>query len=1022
MRLPTSFVRLPFRFDVERLRVEAAQFAPSQWRLHPQGHPGNSALPLVARSGNADDDGVNGPMRATRHLARCPYVVQVMAAFNAPIARSRLMRLEGNAEASAHSDVNYYWQERLRVHVPVITHAEVRFECGGESVHMAAGECWVFDTWRRHNVINPRATERIHLVIDTVGSGALWEHIADSGAPTERVAFDPHAQPTLAFESENFPTVMTPWEQRQLLAWLREDLLHDGQKELALAGDLFALAHRFHHDWRALWAVHGSREEGWPHYRRLVDELDAGLRPYTKRVFLRNGLEATEIARHFLLLPALDTARQTTAATASASSSVARPARPVPAREAVAAVPRATRFDRPLFIVAAPRSGSSLLFETLARSPSVWTVGGESHRFFERIDAFNPAKRGWDSNRLTAGDFQPEPVAILEGLFLTELRNRDGKLLPANNDPFRFLEKTPKNSLRVAFLNAAFADARFIYLYREPRDNLSSMIDAWNSGGFVTYPNLPGWHGMPWSLALIPGWRELIGKPLSDIVAQQWEETNRAALDDLGEIAPERWCAVSYGELLSAPQATIERLAAFAEIEWDEPLAGALPLSAHTLTPPDPDKWRRNAELLAHALPGVEAIAVRARRVAGVTRAQTLDASHVGGELAAPPPMSAPFATAAPVQNTRSRIEKRFESSYTTTLPQLLEKFGASLAISTYQAGFLIIARAKGAILNTHFIPFPRPMGLACDGKRLLLGTDHEIVEYCNVPDVAAKVKAEHTGDACYVGRRVHVTGNIDVHELVLGRDDLWLVNTRFSCLCTLAPEVSFVPRWRPSYVSGLSPEDRCHLNGLALVDGEPRYVVALGECDHPMGWRENKAFGGVLIDVESNRVVARGLSMPHSPRWYRDRLWLLESGEGALVCVDPASGAKTTIATLPGFTRGLDFFAQFAFVGLSQVRESSSFSGIPITQRALERTSGVWVVNIDSGETVGFLRFNDAIQEVFAVQILPHAWPEVLEFSDPLSESSYVLPNDALSEVRDAPRSMTSPSNAETVPIMRQS
>jgi uncharacterized protein (TIGR03032 family) len=522
----------------------------------------------------------------------------------------------------------------------------------------------------------------------------------------------------------------------------------------------------------------------------------------------------------------------------------------------------------------------------------------------------------------------------------------------------------------------------------------------------VTYPNLPGWTGQPWSLALIPGWRELTGKPLSDIVARQWEAISRAALDDLAGVEPARRCAVSYHEFLAAPQATIERLCTFADIEWDQPLGGALPLSAHTLTSPDPEKWRRNAQALA--LPQVEAIATRARAVAGLNQALTLDANPVVGGSGAPPAQPTPIAMAAAPRDARSDREKRFESGYTTTLPQLLEQIGASLAISTYQAGYLIIARANRGALNTHFIAFPRPMGMACDGKRFLLGTDHEIVEYRNVPDVAAKVDGDHAGDACYVARGVHVTGNIDVHELSLGREGLWVVNTQFSCLCTLAPDVSFVPRWRPSFVSGLSPEDRCHLNGLALVDGKPKYVVALGETDQPMGWRNSKAFGGVLIDVETDRVVARGLSMPHSPRWYRDRLWLLESGEGALVSLDPASGAKTTIATLPGFTRGLDFYDQFAFVGLSQVRESSSFSGIAITERALERTSGVWVVNIETGESVGFLRFNDAIQEVFAVQVLPHAWPELLEFSDPLCSSSYVLPDHALPDVRFASQSMT--------------
>src|ERR1019366_3813107 len=154
-----------------------------------------------------------------------------------------------------------------------------------------------------------------------------------------------------------------------------------------------------------------------------------------------------------------------------------------------------------------------------------------------------------------------------------------------------------------------------------------------------------------------------------------------------------------------------------------------------------------------------------------------------------------------------------------------------------------------------------------------------------------------------------------------------------FSCLAGIAPDSSFIPKWRPPFVSALSPEDRCHLNGVAVVDGSPRYVTALGTADTAMGWRENKAAGGVVIDVETGATVADGLCMPHSPRLHDGRLWLLESGNGALATVDVASGVVSTVAVLPGFTRGLAFAGPFAFVGLSQVRDTV-FEGIPIVER----------------------------------------------------------------------------------------
>ena len=270
------------------------------------------------------------------------------------------------------------------------------------------------------------------------------------------------------------------------------------------------------------------------------------------------------------------------------------------------------------------------------------------------------------------------------------------------------------------------------------------------------------------------------------------------------------------------------------------------------------------------------------------------------------------------------------------------------------------------------------------------------------MPAVAKKLEPPGKHDACYLPRGIHVTGDIDIHELARdGNDELWVVNTRFCCLCTLDADHSFYPRWRPPFVSALAPEDRCHLNGIAMVDGRPKYVTALGETDTLAGWRANKARGGVLIDVDSNKVLLRGLSMPHSPRWYQSKLWLLESGEGSLAQVDLEHRTWRTVAQLPGFTRGIDFLGPLAFIGLSQVRESAVFSGIPLVERVRERTCGVWVVNIETGQTVGFLRFESGVQEIFAVQILRGMrFPELLEWNDERLGSSYVLPDEALADV----------------------
>jgi uncharacterized protein (TIGR03032 family) len=360
--------------------------------------------------------------------------------------------------------------------------------------------------------------------------------------------------------------------------------------------------------------------------------------------------------------------------------------------------------------------------------------------------------------------------------------------------------------------------------------------------------------------------------------------------------------------------------------------------------------------------------------------------------------------------------DEPLRSVHTASLPCLLEDLGCSLLITTYQAGKVIVARNDRGVLNTHFRSFPKPMGLAADPRGFVLGCARDVRTHVNMPAVARKLDPPDRHDACYLLRRIHVTSDIDIHEMDWDTDGLlWCVNTRFSCLCTLDERNSFVPRWRPGFVSALAPEDRCHLNGLGMVEGRPRYVTALGESDSPQGWRERKAKGGVLMDLKCGEAIARELSMPHSPRWYAERLWVLESGNGSLAAVDLPTGRPETVAQVPGFTRGLDFIGPFAFIGLSQVRESALFSGIPLTERLQERTCGVWVVDIRSGCTVAFLRFEAAVQEIFAVKVLPGIrYPEILEPEDPLIAVSYMLPDEALKDVpperlsrdgRDRPR-----------------
>src|SRR5262245_18157817 len=344
-------------------------------------------------------------------------------------------------------------------------------------------------------------------------------------------------------------------------------------------------------------------------------------------------------------------------------------------------------------------------------------------------------------------------------------------------------------------------------------------------------------------------------------------------------------------------------------------------------------------------------------------------------------------------------------AAHTPNFPALLRQLGAALLVTTYQAGKLVMVRDEGDRLNTHYRTFQSPMGLALadGGSKLAVGTTVQVWEFRDVPAVARRLEPAGTHDACFLPRCSHVTGNVLIHEMAYDAGgQLWFVNTRFSCLATLDPESSFVPRWRPPFVTELEPSDRGHLNGLGLVDGQPKYVTALGETNAMAGWRPNKARGGILLDVDTGVILCRGLSMPHSPRWHGGRLWVCESGSGTLGYVDANTGWYEVVAAVPGFTRGLDFVGELAFVGLSQVRESAVFSGIPITERLApeERTCGVCVVDLRRGEVVALLKFTSGVQEVFAVALLPRRFPDLINDDQALLESSFVVPAECLGEV----------------------
>jgi uncharacterized protein (TIGR03032 family) len=339
---------------------------------------------------------------------------------------------------------------------------------------------------------------------------------------------------------------------------------------------------------------------------------------------------------------------------------------------------------------------------------------------------------------------------------------------------------------------------------------------------------------------------------------------------------------------------------------------------------------------------------------------------------------------------------RRIDHEYSLSLAAFLAQHGVSLLITTYEAGKLVLAAptADGRELILTYRNLTSPMGIAVrpNGEGLAVAVQDQIWQFRNVPALAPRIDPPGTYDACYLPRQAVYTGPIDAHEMAWCGGDLWVVNTLFSCLCTFDGIHNFIPRWKPRFVSAIAAEDRCHLNGLGLIGGQPAFVTALGETDTKEGWRPGKAAGGSLIDVASGRPVARGLSMPHSPRPYAGGVLLLESGRGRVVRANPADGSVEPVADVPGYARGLSFVGGYAFVGLSKIRQSSgsTFGGLPVAERSTPLRCGVSVVDLAGGREVARLEFHAGIDEIFEVQTLPfrHPW-----FSGPHHEADEVRP-----------------------------
>ena len=312
--------------------------------------------------------------------------------------------------------------------------------------------------------------------------------------------------------------------------------------------------------------------------------------------------------------------------------------------------------------------------------------------------------------------------------------------------------------------------------------------------------------------------------------------------------------------------------------------------------------------------------------------------------------------------------------------PNWLAEQEASLAFTTYQAGkvFVIGLQADGK-LSVFERTLNRCLGMVAQGRSLYVSTLYQLWRFESPLEPGQAVAAAGAGgyDRVYVPQVGYVTGDLDIHDLALEEDGgLVFVNTLFSCLARPSETHSFVPLWQPPFVSKLAAEDRCHLNGLAMKDGKPAYVTAVSESDVADGWREKRADGGCLIDVQANEVVLRGLSMPHSPRWYRDRLWLHNSGTGEFGYADLEAGRFEPVCFCPGYLRGLDFIGDFAVVGTSLARDNRTFQDLPLDDalpaKGVAPRCSLQVIDLRTGDAPHWLRIEGVVKELYDVVALP--------------------------------------------------
>ncbi|MEJ2043082.1 MAG: TIGR03032 family protein [Reinekea sp.] len=336
-----------------------------------------------------------------------------------------------------------------------------------------------------------------------------------------------------------------------------------------------------------------------------------------------------------------------------------------------------------------------------------------------------------------------------------------------------------------------------------------------------------------------------------------------------------------------------------------------------------------------------------------------------------------------------------FSSSSTESFLSFLQSQKVSLAVTSYDCQRLIIFREKNNQLDTHLVPVARPRGVAVTAGRLTVAAYTEIINYARHDNLLERLKPEDKdqADSLFLPLNKHITGEINVHDIAWGTEGLWLVNSRFSCLCTLQPDLSFKPRWFPPFIDGPTGDGAGHLNGMAMDNGKPAYVTCFGAFFGGQDWKNLASLEtGLLIDVQRDEIVLDGMWMPHSPRVYQGKVYLCNSGYGEVICYDPVTKKSKVILTLPGFTRAITFWGGYMLVCCSKIRQSDAKAKMPVADRVNENYAGVYIVNLTDYSIVAYNRFDGDVSQLYDIAIIPDSQhPMVPSMNDQLLKDLFV-------------------------------